>query len=523
MIEALGIGAALLFGLLARAIGLPPLVGFLAAGFALHAADERWDWIPDRGIAAVGHLAHIGVLLLLFTVGLKLKIGQIAQPAVVGGGLLHGAVVVALFAPVLVLAVGIGGTEALLVAIALSFSSTVLAAKMLEGKRELSAFYGRVAIGILIVQDLVALAALALWGGKSPSPWAVLPLGLPLLRPLLFRLLDRCGHDELLVLAGLGLALMLGGMGFAAFGVSGELGALLVGMLVAGHPRARELGNTLWAMKEVFLVAFFLQIGLAGLPTASDWAVAGLLLLALPFKAALFFGLLLAFRLRARNAFLAALALGAYSEFGLIVAVGVPGLEAWLTPIAMAVALSFAVAAPLNRSAQALYERFEPALARWQRQARHPDEIPPALGHARALVFGMGRTGTAAYDTLGGALGEVVGLDADPYRVREHQQSGRQVVMADAEDGDFWRSVDLGGMGVAVLAMDAIEAKRTAARQLRARGFRGPIVAHALFADHVALLRADGVDDAHLTLHEAGRHLGEQALRRLLAEGGASS
>jgi predicted Kef-type K+ transport protein len=515
VLEALAIGAALLFGLLARSVGLPPLVGFLAAGFALHAADARWDWISDSGVAAVGHVAHWGVLLLLFTVGLKLKLGQIAQPAVVGGGLLHGAVTVAVFAPVIHLAAEVPWTQALLVAVALSFSSTVLAAKLLEGKRELSAFYGRIAIGILIVQDLIALAALAVWGGKSPSPWAFGVLALPLLRPLLLRLLDHCGHDELLVLAGLGLALVLGGMGFSAVGLSGELGALLVGVLVGGHPRARELASTLWGMKEVFLVAFFLQIGLAGLPTLTDWLIAGLLILALPLKTALFLALLLAFKLRARNAFLAALALGAYSEFGLIVAAGVPSLAPWLTPIAMAVAVSFALAAPLNRFAQRLYEACEPRLLGWQRDARHPDEIAPALGHARALVFGMGRTGTAAYDQLQPAMGEVVGLDADPYRIREHQQSGRQAVMADAEDADFWRGVDLGALEVAVLAMDALEAKRVATRQLRARGFRGPIIAHALFADHVALLRADGADEAHLTLHETGRHLATLALERL--------
>lgn len=515
MLEALGIGAALLFGLVARAAGLPPLVGFLAAGFALHAIDARWNVISEPGIATVGHIAHLGVLLLLFTVGLKLKPGQIAQPAVLVGGLAHGAVIAAVFAPLLVLLAGVGGKEALLVAIALSFSSTVLAAKMLEAKRELSAFYARIAIGILIVQDLVALAALALWGGKTPSAWALLLLGLPLLRPLLYRLLDRCGHDELLVLAGLGLAVVFGGMGFAALGLSGELGALVVGVLVGGHARARELGHDLWAMKEIFLVAFFLWIGLAGLPTGRDWLVAALLLLALPLKSMLFFALLLAFRLRARNAFLAALSLSAYSEFGLIVAAGVAGLDGWLTPLALAVALSFAIAAPLNRHAQRLYERLEPWLVRFQRHVRHPDEIAPGLGHAHALVFGMGRTGTAAYDRLRDAMGGVVGLDADPFRIREHQEAGRDVMMVDAEDADVWRIADLASLRVAVLAMDAIDAKRAAARHLRARGFRGPIVAHALYADHVALLRADGADEAHLTLHEAGRHLGEQALHRL--------
>ena len=82
-----------------------------------------------------------------------------------------------------------------------------------------------------------------------------------------------------------------------------------------------------------------------------------------------------------------------------------------------------------------------------------------------------------------------------------------------------WNTFLASGAGVAPsivdAAMDAIDAKRAAARHLRARGFRGPIVAHALYADHVALLRADGADEAHLTLHEAGRHLGEQALHRL--------
>lgn len=513
--EALAIGAALLFGLVARLVGLPPLVGFLAAGFALHAANVHWDVLSETGVAAVDHVAHLGVLLLLFSVGLKLKIGQIAQPAVVGGGLLHGLVTVAVFAPLLHLGLDVPAAEALLVAIALSFSSTVLAAKLLEEKRELSVFYGRITIGVLVVQDLVALGVLATWGGRSPSAWTLCLLLLPLMRPLIFRLLDHCGHSELLVLAGLGLAWLLGGLGFAGVGLSGELGALLVGVLVGGHPRARELAASLWGMKEMFLVAFFLQIGLAGLPTAQDWVIAGLLLLVLPAKILLFLGLLLAFKLRARNAFLSALALGAYSEFGLIVAAGVPAIAHWLTPIAMAVALSFAIAAPMNRFAQRIYERVEPHLLRWQRRSRHPDEIAPALGHVRALVFGMGRTGTAAYDRLAPLMGSVVGLDADPYCIREHLRAGRQAVMADAEDADFWRGVDLAGLDVAVLAMDALDAKRVATRQLRARGFRGPIIAHALFADDVALLRADGADEAHLTMHEAGRHLAAIALDRL--------
>jgi predicted Kef-type K+ transport protein len=152
-----------------------------------------------------------------------------------------------------------------MLSVALTFSSTVLAAKILESRRELRAFHGRVAIGVLIVQDLIALVVMSLASGRAPSPWALLVFLLPLLRPLLYRLLDRSGHEELLVLLGLMLALVVGGEGFEAVGLSSELGALAFGVLLAKHPRANELSDSLWSVKEVFLVGFFLQIGIGGL------------------------------------------------------------------------------------------------------------------------------------------------------------------------------------------------------------------------------------------------------------------
>ena len=515
MLEALALTGAVSFGLLARWLRLPPLVGFLVAGFVLHAVDERFDLLPASAPATIEHIAHMGVVLLLFSVGLKLKVGQLLKPVVLGGGLIHAVISVALFAVPLILLSQAGSQEVLLVALALSFSSTVLAVKMLESQREMSAFHGRVAIGILIVQDLIALVALTMWGGALPSPWAFALLALPLLRPLLYRLLSSAGDDELLLLVGVLLALVLGGGAFAAVGLSGELGALVVGVLVGGHARARELADSMWSLKELFLVGFFLQIGLSGLPTPQDWLIAVGLLIALPLKGLLFFALLVAFRLRARSAFLAALALTAYSEFGLIVASGLPMLEAWLVPLALAVALSFMVSAPVNRAANQLFERWEPFLTRFQRSQRKGDEPPADLLAARALVFGMGRTGTAAYDSLIDTLDDVVGIDADPYRIEESSRQGRRVVMADAEDVDFWRAIDITLLRAVVLAMDGIDAKLVASRQLRERGFKGPIVAHAMYAEHVERLREAGADETHLTLHEAGKSLATQALVRL--------
>ncbi|MEE4637570.1 MAG: cation:proton antiporter family protein [Wenzhouxiangella sp.] len=515
MLEVFSITLAFVLGLAVKQIGLPPLVGFLAAGFGLNWFGQRFGLLPAFTGDVLNHVAHLGVLLLLFTVGLKLKWRQLVRPEVLGGSVLHFAITVAVFAPGLHFFMGLDWNLALPVGIALAFSSTVLAAKMLEAKRELTAFHGRVAIGILIIQDLIALVVLSLGGGHEPSPWALLIFVVPLLRPILYWLINATGHDELLVLMGMMLALVLGGIGFESVGLSPELGALVMGMLLANHPQAGELSESLWGLKELFLVGFFLQIGMSGLPNLNDWIFALVMVLVLPLKGMLFYLILTRFRLRARNAFLAALSLSAYSEFGLIVAAGLPLLSDWLVPLALTVALSFTLTAPLNHMAHPLFERMERLLLRYQRDDVHPDEIPPDLSRTRIMIFGMGRTGTAAYSAIATKVGAITGIDADPYRVDEHRKAGRDVVLADAEDSEFWRSVRLDRLEVAVLAVDDLESKLIAARKLRERGFTGAIITHALFEENVDMIREAGADETYLTMQEAGISMAGHALEAI--------
>jgi len=515
MFELFSIGLAFVLGLAIKQLGLPPLIGFLAAGFGLNWLGQHFAMVPAYTGEVLDHVAHLGVLLLLFTVGLKLKLRQLGQAAVLGGSLIHFTLSVAIFGLGLYWLHPVDSATAVLLGVALAFSSTVLAAKILQNKRELTLFHGRIAIGILIVQDLLALAALSLFGDQTPTPWALLVFALPLLRPVLYWLVDLCGHDEMLVLMGMLVATVLGGMGFELVGLSSELGALVMGVLLGAHARAGDVAESLWGLKELFLVGFFLQIGMSGLPGVGDWLLALGLIAALPLKFAMFFFILTFFHLRARNAFLSAMALSAYSEFGLIVAAGIPALNDWLVPLALTVSLSFALAAPANRAAHRLFERCEWILNRFQRHTAHPDELPPNLANARALVFGMGRTGTAAYERLGQKLDELVGLDADPFRVARHQARGRRVILADAEDTDFWRLVDLGCLQVVVLAMDDLEAKLISVRKLRERGFTGPIISHALYSEHAEQIRAAGANETYLTMHEAGLSLAGHALRCL--------
>ena len=354
MLEAVWIGFAFSLGLVVRAVGLPPLVGYLLAGFVISATASDLN-LPPEGPSIIHHVAHLGVLLLLFTVGLKLNVRSLGKPEVLGGSTLHFVLSIVLTLPAVLFIFDVSWYQALMLAVALAFSSTVLAAKVLEGKREIRAFHGRVAIGILIMQDLLALLVMSLANGTTPSPWALLVFALPLLRPLLYKLLDASGHEDLLILFGLMLALVIGGQGFELVGLSSELGALVFGAMLAKHQRAGELSKSLWSIKEFFLVGFVLQIGIDGLPDANAWLFAGVMSLLLPVKALLFFLLLILFKLRARSAFLASLSLTNYSEFGLIVASVV--LPEWLIPLALTVAISFVISAPLNRMAHPLYDR----------------------------------------------------------------------------------------------------------------------------------------------------------------------
>ena len=185
--------------------------------------------------------------------GLKLNLRTLIRPQVWGVAGLHMSLIVALFGMAIYALVLIGAPfvsdidfkRALLIAFALSFSSTVFAVKVLEDKGEMSSLHGRIAIGVLIMQDIAAVVFLAISAGKMPSIWAPLILLLIPLRPMLLWILKSVGHGELLVLYGFMLALG-GAEVFELVGLKGDLGALVIGVLIASHAKAEELVKTCW-------------------------------------------------------------------------------------------------------------------------------------------------------------------------------------------------------------------------------------------------------------------------------------
>jgi predicted Kef-type K+ transport protein len=505
---------AFILGFAVYRVGLPPLVGYLIAGFVLQA-------FGVEGGGTLDEFADLGVMLLLFTIGLKLKIRSLLKPEVWAGASLHMLITVTIFGTAL-FGLSVSGfsrfgsldfMRCLLISFALSFSSTVFAVKVLEDKGEMSALHGRVSIGILIMQDIYAVLFLTFSTGKIPSPWAIALIGgLLLARPLLLAVLSRVGHRELLLLFSVFLALGLGAAGFESVGLKPDLGALILGVLIAGHPKAGEMSNALLSFKDLFLVGFFLNIGLSGTPTLLAFGLAALLTIAVAFKVALFFFLFMRFNLRARTSLLASFSLANYSEFGLLVgSIGVRNGwidNEWLTIVAIALSISFILASPLNAAAHSIFDRWAGRLRPFQSKTRHPDDQPLDPGAAEIAVFGMGRVGTAAYDEMRDRQGNIViGVDFDADVVKIHQAAGRKVILGDATDIDFWARARLGRKDKirwVMLAMPDHAANMQAIKELTAIQFDGVIAATAQFDDQVDELKQAGVQAAYNFYAEAG-------------------
>jgi predicted Kef-type K+ transport protein len=500
---------ALVFGLLVTFISLPPMVGYLAAGFILSA-------VGMQSGDALKAVADIGVTLLLFSIGLKLNLKDLFRSEIWAVSMIHLLVTVVVFGLIifglgfsgLQYFTGLSALDSALIAFALSFSSTVFAVKILDEKAEISSLHGKIAIGILIMQDLFAVLFIAITSGKIPSYAAVLLVLLIPLRPLFFALLRKVGHGELLILCGLAFA--LGGASlFDWLGVKADLGALIFGALLAGNEKSEKLAKSLLAFKEIFLVAFFLSIGFNGVLSLSAVTVALVLVVLMLAKSLLFYKLLTWFKLRARTGFLTSLSLSNYSEFGLIVGtVGVAnGLmdKEWLVIIAIALSITFVIASLVNNKSHEYYARFESILCSSERKERLPYDEPIDAGDAQVLIFGMGRVGSGVYDSMSEKFeGKLLGIDIDSKVIEQHRQAGRNVIVGDATDYDFWERLKPGVIKLIMLDMPNIKELLDAVKMIKQTGYHGPISAAVKYDDCIKPLKEAGVDSVYNVYAAAG-------------------
>ena len=509
---------AFLAGLVFRRLGYPPLLGFLLAGFAAHEAG-----VGD--IETIRPLADLGITLLLFTIGLKLNLRELAQVQVWGTATAHMLIAVVLTVPVIILAGFLipalrmeSHAAAWALAFALSFSSTVFAVKIIEERGEGAALHAEIAIGILIIQDLFAVCFLVLTTDTMPSPWALGLLALPFLRPVLIKLLDRAGHGELLVLFGVATAIGAYEL-FELVDLKGGLGALLIGILLGPAEKSSELYKSLLSLKDLFLIGFFLQIGFFGLPSPEMLLVALALSLLIFLRPLIYYFLLVGFGLRARTAFVAGFSLFNYSEFGLIVgaiAVGTGMLSPeWLTTLALAMALSLFIATPFNTRVHDLYGRFAALLHRFERKERLEREQLLGLGDAEIVVLGMGRVGVGAYETLRERYGDVVvGVEENLDKAKKLAGEGYRCIPGDASDYDFWMDAGLAKRRMLLVSLSNHRENLYVVDMAKRFDYRGVLAVISRYPDHKAELEGLGCVTYNLYA-EAGHGFAEHVLREL--------
>ncbi|MCW8108406.1 cation:proton antiporter [Alteromonas ponticola] len=508
---------AFICGLTVKLIGIPPLVGYLAAGFLLNFA----GYTLSEELTAI---ANLGITIMLFTIGLKLNIKDLSRREVwvtsAAHTLVWSAIIgVVLFFISILLTAYIGALDwqsAALIAFALSFSSTVCVIKVLEESGESKTRHGRLAVGVLVMQDVFAVIFLVVATGKVPSLWALALLGVIPALPLISRVINQSGHGELLPLTGFVLA--LGGYHlFELVNIKGDLGALVAGLLIAQHPKATEMAKSLLSFKDLFLIGFFLTIGLTALPDIPMLVLAFGLCLLIPIKAGLFFWLFTLLKLRARTSYLTTLVLSNFSEFGLIVgamAVSLNLLAAeWLVIIAIAVSLSFVFTSIMYRSSHSQYHQYKDVIKRFEKDERLDTDIYPVIDQARFLVVGMGRVGSGAFQSLDKLVhANVVGMDSDRTKVQKLCEEGLNVICGDGEDIDLWDNLDISSVKLVLLALPSIEDILNITKQLNNAGYKGKIAAIARYEDEVEYLLNHGVDKVFNFFTEAGLGFAEESL-----------
>jgi FlaA1/EpsC-like NDP-sugar epimerase len=316
----------------------------------------------------------------------------------------------------------------------------------------------------------------------------------------MLRLLSLAGHGELFTLAGFALAI-LGAQLFDSLGIKGDLGALLIGALFAGEQKAKELARNLLYFKDLFLVGFFLSIGLGGWPSPNLMIFAIILGVLALLKPLLYFPLFTRFHVAPRTALLASNSLANHSEFGLIV-IAIAVAQGWLSAqwtgaMSIAIAISFVAASPLNKLSHSLYSRYRSALLR--HQSKQVRAALPDTRNVRVLVLGMGNIGTGAYEAIARSYGtEVLGVDDNDRKLAQHRALHRRVAAADASDPDFWHRINLDELELVMLALTNHQENMLVAKLLNELGYKGRTAAVVRFSEEAEALEAEGISAFNL-------------------------
>lgn len=527
----LALVAALVLGALAHRLGLPLMIGYILAGLVVGPATPG----PTANREEILALADIGVALLMFSIGLQFSVGEIRA---VGARILLGT-------PIQVaITMGLGtGTglllgwslpEALFIGGAVSVCSTVVLVKLAGEGALHTTSYGRTALGVSIVQDLVAVVlvvALTAFGGREDAgPISLLVTGSVALGFVAFMVVagSRILPRLLGVIAGLrsrelfviSVALISIGTAFAAqaLGVSVALGAFVAGLALAESDLTDSVLGEIVPLRELFSSFFFVSIGILLDPAAilAAWPAAVGLLLIITLGKAIPVTLLARFDGQLPSSALRAGALiGQSGEFSFVLAsvgLSLGAVRPDTFSVAMgAVVISIMSAQPLLLAATALGERLD-GRARRDPVEEDADEVADLRRHA--IILGYGRVGRSVARVLESRGFSWIAVDSDYAVAREGRRIGARVVYGDAGAPSVLDRTRIAECHTLIVAIPDALATRQAVAYARDRNPRAEVVARAHSEAEEVELRRLGVARVVLAEREVGNELVRHALRR---------
>ncbi len=560
-------GLALILGLLAMKLRLPPLVGYLLAGVVVSPATP--GYVADVGLA--GQLAEIGVMLLMFGVGLHFSLDDLmAVRRIAVPGAIVQIVVATLLGAGAAMLWGWSGGAAIVFGLCLSVASTVVLLRALEARGLLKSEQGRIAVGWLVVEDLVMVLVLVLLpalsgllgapasgtteaaaAGGSAALWSAIGLTLAKVaafvvlmlvvgRRLLPRLLwwvARTGSQELFTLGVVATAI---GVAFGAaklFDVSFALGAFFAGMMMRESEFSHRAADETLPLRDAFAVLFFVSVGMLFDP-AVLWTeplrVLSVVLVILAGKTVAAVALVLMLRYSLGTALTVGASLAQIGEFsfilaGLGVTLGLMPAEAQSLVLAgaiLSIAVNpalFSLIAPFERwllARSALARRLE---ARIEPLSALPISTDEKLLRDQVIVVGHGRVGRPLVQTLQERQVPLVVVDLGRERVDRLRAEGLAAVCGDAAEPEVLVQAHVAQAAMLVVTAGDALALRRMVETARTLNPAIRVLLRAASEDEAELLRGEGLGTVLTCERELARGLGQGVIEALAASISARS
>lgn len=499
---------AAVISLIMRLLRQPLILGYILTGIVV--GPSILNMIDAK--EAFESFSEVGITLLLFIIGLGLNAGIIKS---------LGKVALVTAASILLLvggagfgasqALGFGVTEGIIVGLALFFSSTIIILKVLSDKREVSRLYGQIAIGVILVDDIIATLAILVVGavgtagglsfadvGILVAKGFVLAVGLYIVGAKIMPRLTKffASSQELLFLFAVSWGLGVSTLFYFA-GFSHEVGALFAGVSLASLPYATEMGARLKPLRDFFIVLFFVSLG----ETFTFDALSGSIVPALILSAIVLFGKPLfvmsslgALGYTRLTSFKAGIHLSQISEFSIILIVfaGSVGLvSAKATAIITLVALiTIAISTYLMKYDDVLYRLLEKQLKVFERKNIKERKQPHAL--YPIILFGYHKGGHEFLRVFREMKQRYLVVDYDPEIIEHLEAQGIRHAYGDATDSEFLEDINASKAQLIVSTMSDIETNRELLKYLRHHNPKGSFICHANNYDEAAELYRHG-------------------------------